>query len=133
MAQDEISARLPVLLQELVVELGDTGPGAAALDAAKQPVRVRAELVVEAAVLLGALDAAGDDLRDVDVDDVVGGGVWGLGRGRVLGHVEGDGGGGEGLAGEPADALEGEDGLNGVGEGLVLRGDVSFGSNGKVR
>lgn len=125
MAQDQrlldTDSGLPVLLQEVVIEIGDGHPGAAALDVAKQPVRVLAPVVVEAAVLLGAGEAAGDGLGNVDVGDDVGAGVGGLGRRLVLVHVKGDGGGAEGLADDPADALEGEDGLNGAGEGFVLR------------
>lgn len=63
-------------------------------------------------MLAGTLDTSGQGL--VDIDD--------LNAGLVLGvlEVEGDGGDGEGLAGDPAHALEGED-LGGViGEGLGL-------------
>jgi hypothetical protein len=40
----------------------------------------------------------------------------------VLFAVQSDGSEGDGFAGQPADALEGEDGVGVVREGLVLRG-----------
>ena len=55
-------------------------------------------------------------LVDVDVD---GGGRGGA----VLFDVKSDGGEGDGFAGQPADALEGEDGVSVRGEGFVLVGE----------
>lgn len=80
-----------------------------------------ADDLVEAALLPRALEAGGGDLLDVDVRDGVGGGGGGRGGALVLGDLEGDGGVGDGLAEEEGDALEGEAGLDAVGELLVLR------------
>ncbi len=81
-------------------------------------VLVLADLPIELAVLGGTLDAAGGRLLNVDVDvaAVVG----------VLLDVESDGGEANGFARPPANALQGEDGVGVVGEGLVLAGEVSF-------
>ncbi len=73
---------------------------------------------VQDAVLVGGADAAGGDLGDVDVDGRVGGGGGGV-RG-VLADGQGDGGEGDGFAEEPGEALEGEEGVDGIGEGVVL-------------
>ena len=52
---------------------------------------------IERAFFRGSRDAAGGDLRDVDVGEVV--------RGGVFGDGQGDGGGGDEFAEEPADVL----------------------------
>lgn len=81
---------------------------------------MRALVVVEAAQLGGPAEL-GRDLLDVYVRAL---GIGRRGRGgrwrRVLLYVQGDWGGGYGLAEEPGDALESESGLGGVGQGLVL-------------
>lgn len=76
-------------------------------------VLVLALAPVQLAVLGGALDAAGAGRLDVDDGEAVH---------DLLGDGESDGREADGLALEPADALEGEDGLGRVGEGLVLGG-----------
>lgn len=78
------------------------------MNGAKEPVSVSAVLPIECAVLGGAFQAAGDDLVDVDFRDsaVLGGMVF-----EVLGHCCGA----EGCARKPADTLEGEDRVEGVG------------------
>lgn len=110
---------LPALLEELVGDLVQRDPAAAARDGTKQPVGVVAREVVEAAVLLRARQAR-RGLLDVDVRDDVGGGVGRLGRALVLLDLDGDGGQADALADEVADALQGEHRLRGVGERLVL-------------
>lgn len=109
----------PALLEEVVVDLVEGDELGVALDVAKQPVRVLAERLVEATVLLGARQARGR-LHNVDVGEEVGRRVGRLGRGSVLVDVEGDGGNVDALAREVADALEREDGLGAIGESLVL-------------
>lgn len=110
---------LPALLEELVSDLVQADPAAAARHGTKQPVGVVAREVVEAAVLLRARQAR-RGLLDVDVRDDVGGGVGRLGRALVLLDLEGDGGQADALADQVADALQGENRLRGVGERLVL-------------
>lgn len=66
---------------------------------------------VQDALLTGTLDASRGGLVDVDVHDAIGG---------VFLDVEGNGSHADGLALEPANALEGEDVVVWVGEGLVL-------------
>ncbi|RBQ85098.1 hypothetical protein VDGD_20853 [Verticillium dahliae] len=95
----------PALLQELVLNLGRGPPVALAAAAAKEPVRMLAELEVEAAVLRGALDAARGGLVNVDVGDRVRGGGRGLGCSLVLLDVEGESRQANGLADHPADTL----------------------------
>lgn len=111
----------PPALEELVLDLRERDELGVALDVAEDPVRVGADDLVEAALLPRALEAGGGDLLDVDVRDGVGGGGGGRGGALVLGDLEGDGGVGDGLAEEEGDALEGEAGLDAVGELLVLR------------
>lgn len=99
----------------LLVGVGDGVGGdelGAALELAEDVVGVLARLVVQGAQLRGAGEPARRGLLDVDVHDAVGV--------RVLLNVQVDRGDADGLAREPADALEGEDGLGVVGEGLVL-------------
>jgi hypothetical protein len=75
-------------------------------------IGVGAERPVEFTQLGGPLDAACDSLLDVDVGfSVVGGILFGM---------QGYGCEGEGFARQPADALEGEDGVGVVREGFVL-------------
>lgn len=107
------AAVLPALGQERVAHLQRARlPLGAALHFAEEPVAVLAVLVVEGAVLGRALDAARRRLLDVDVRQarVV----------RVLLGVEADGGEADGLAREPADALEREAGVDVAGERFVL-------------
>ena len=69
---------------------------------------------IQDTLLRGALDSTGGGLVDVDVGDA-----------RfvdVLLDGEGDGGQVDGFALEPADALEGENSVGRVGEGLGLGG-----------
>ena len=110
----------PVALEEVVVDVVGAEEARAAAHLAVHPVLVLAVHKVEAALLGRARQARGG-LDDVDARHL--GAVLGRGReGRVLvlRYVEVDGGQGDGLADEPADALEGEDGLGAVGERLVL-------------
>jgi hypothetical protein len=74
---------------------------------------VWAVVVVQGAVLGGAFEAAGDELVDLN--------VVGAFRGFRGPEVLGYGCRADGFAGEPADALEGEDGFGAVGEGFLLR------------
>lgn len=67
---------------------------------------------IQDTLLRGALDSTGGRLVDVDVGDA--------GFVNVLLDGEGDGGEVDGFALEPADALEGEDGVGWIGEGLGL-------------
>lgn len=112
----------PVALQELIRDLRKRNELGVALDVAKDPVRMGADDLVKAALLPRALEARGGDLLDIDVRDGVGGGGGGLGGTLVLGDLEGDGGVGDGLAKEEGDALEGEAGLDAVGQLVVLQG-----------
>lgn len=72
----------------------------------------------------GSLDSASGGLVDVDVGDA--------GFVDVLLDGEGDGGEVDGFALEPADALEGEDGVGWVGEGLGLEVLLAGASHGRV-
>jgi len=110
----------PPLLQESIWDLGaiDCDPAGLALQVAEQVVVVRAFGPVELAEFGGAFDAASSGLLDVDVCVPVLRGV--------LFAVESDGGEGDGFAGQPADALEGEYGVGVVREGLVLRGVLDY-------
>lgn len=110
----------PPLLEKLVVDLLERDPPRLAPNVAEDPVRVRAELVVEAALLAGSLEPGRGDLLDVDVRDGVRRGVGGFGRGGELFDFEGHGGEGDGFAEEEGDALEGEAGFDTIGEGVVL-------------
>lgn len=80
---------------------------------AEDVVLVRVLGPVDHAVLGSALDAAGGRRLDVDDGDAV------L---DLLGDGESDGRDADGLALEPANALEREDGLGIIGDGLVLCG-----------
>lgn len=102
-----VALNLPALLEELVRDVVQLRPAAAALDSAEQPVSVLALKVVEAAVLLRAGQARGG-LQDVDVDDDVGDGAGRAGRALVLLYVDGDGGETDALADQEADALKGK-------------------------
>lgn len=119
-AHDELGlAVLPALLEELVGDLGLGGdPPRAALDAAEQPVAVLAEGVVEGAVLGGALDAARRRLLDVHVRHP--------GLVDVLLDVQRHRRQADGLARQPAHALQRQGRVGRVGEGLVLVGVVSL-------
>lgn len=75
--------------------------------------------VVDAAALVGRAEPRGR-LLDINVREDLGGCVGRLGRRLVLVDVEGDAGQADALAGEVADALEGEEGVCAAGEGLVL-------------
>lgn len=68
-------------------------------------------------------DPARGDGDEVDVQDTLV--VVFVVRGfvGVLGYGDGDGGEGDGFAQEPGQALQGEDGVGGVGEGGVLEGE----------
>ncbi|EPE06787.1 hypothetical protein F503_03214 [Ophiostoma piceae UAMH 11346] len=109
----------------------------AARDVAEEPVGVLAAAVVDTALLGGALDAAGDDLVDVDVLDGLGG------VNRVLGGLRGGtgglrdvqrhGGSVDALADEEADALERQHGLEAVGQGFVLADGLAGGSRRRDR
>lgn len=114
-----VALNLPALLEELVRDLVQLRPAAAALDVAKQPVGVLALKVVKAAVLLRAGQARGG-LRNVDVGNDVGRRVGRAWRALVLLYLDGDGGQADSLADQKADALEGKYRLRGVREGLVL-------------
>lgn len=72
-----------------------------------------APFVVEGALLAGALDTARGCLLDIAVRQ--------LGVVFVLLDVQGDGGEPDGLARQPADALQRETGVGAVREGFVLR------------
>lgn len=111
--------RQPVALQVRILDFIQRNPARLALNVAKEPVRVGAEVVVEAALLVGRGQSAGG-LIDVDVRVDVGAGVGGCGRGFVDVDIEVYGSQVDALADNVADALEGEDGLRAVGEGLVL-------------
>lgn len=76
---------------------------------------MRPVLPVQRPQLGGAFYAARHDLVKVDVGD---GGVVCVG---ILLQVLGDGGHADGFAGEPADALEGEDGVGVAGFFFILR------------
>lgn len=102
-----------VPLSALVVE-----PLVAAHQRAEDVVLVSVLGPVELAVLSGTLNATSGCRRDVNVGDVVNLGLL---------DGEGDGGKTDGLALEPSDALEGEDGLGIVGESLGLFAGVSRG------
>jgi hypothetical protein len=106
----------PFLLQKLIRDFRiiDRNPTRLAGEVAEQVVGVRAGLPVEFTDFGGALDAAGRGLLDINVGVPVVSGV--------LFAVQGDGREGDGFAGYPADALEGEDGVGVVGEGFVLVG-----------
>lgn len=108
----------PSLLQVLVGDVVEADPAGAALDVAKEPVRVLAPRVVEAAALLGA-HAAGR-LVNVNVPAGLAGLVGRVGRRLVLVGLEGQRGGEDALAHEVADALDDEAGLARVGVGVVL-------------
>lgn len=111
----------PARLEEVVGDLGGGDPLGLALDVAEEPVGVVAEGVVEAALLGRALHAAGAGLLDLDVGELGGRGLGrGGGRGGELLDFEGHGCEADHLAGHPADALEGEAGLDGGGKGFVL-------------
>lgn len=102
-----VALNLPALLEEVVRDLIQLSPAAAALDGAKQPVGVLALKVVEAPVLLCAGQTRGG-LLDVDVGDDVGGRVGSAGRAFVLLYLDGDGGQTDSLADQEADALKGK-------------------------
>jgi hypothetical protein len=96
---------------------------APALDLAEDAVFVVAEGPVQHPVLVRRADAARGHLGDVDVDGLRGGVVGGC----VLLDGQGDGGEGDGFAQEPGEALEGEEGVEGRGEAVVLElGDVGL-------
>lgn len=103
----------PPLLQELVGDVLRGDEPALALDVAEHPVLVVAPLQVQAALLRRPLEPARGHLVDVDVHLALGVGV--------LRHVQGHGGGADGLAREPADALQRERRVDRVGVGFVLR------------
>lgn len=109
----------PPLLEKLVLNLLERDPPRLAPNAAEDPVRVQAERVVEAALLASSLESGRGDLLDVDVRHGVRRGVGGFGGGLELFDFEGDGGEGDGFAEEEGDALEGEAGLDTIGEGVV--------------
>lgn len=100
----------------LGLDLGQRGVARLGVDVAEEPVAVGARGPVEHALLGGALEAAGEGLVDDDFGDA--------GVGGDLARVLGDGGDADGLAHEPGDALEGEDGVGVVGEGLLLGGGL---------
>lgn len=112
---------LPAVSQERLADLigqrCTRQPLRPALHLAEQPVAVLLERVVEGAQLGGTLDAARSRLLDVDVHYAV------L---LVLLDGERDRGEADALAREPGDALQGEAGLDAVGEGFVLGMGVSF-------
>lgn len=88
-------ARLqPVIIRDLI----EPAPATAAPHGAEDAIRVVAPGPIEGALLGRAGDAAGGDLGDVDVGDVVG-------RGAVFGDGERDGGGRDEFAEEPSDVL----------------------------
>lgn len=101
----------PAVLQERILGHIDGAPARLALEIAEDVVIVLALHPVEDPDLGRAFDAASCGLLDVDV----------CGAGFVvLFHIQGDGCETDGFTGEPADALEGEDGVGVVGEGFVL-------------
>jgi len=122
--QNEVlSTRLalqPPLLQVLVVNLVERDPARAAFNLAEEPVAVLAPLPVKATPLVGRAETRGG-LLDVDVGEYVGRGVGRLRRRLVLVNVEFNTGQADGLADKKANALEREDRLGAVREGLVLR------------
>ena len=90
---------VPRLQKVVVVNIRQLDPPALAFDFAEDLVFVLAPGVVEDALFLGAADAAGGYLGDVNVGVFFGGVV------DVLGYGEGDGGIGDGFAEEPGYAL----------------------------
>lgn len=120
-ADDELGLRrLPPLLEVLVGDLvlGGDPPGPA-LDVAEQPVAVLAEGVVEGAVLGGALDAARRRLLDVHVRQP--------GLVDVLLDVQRHRRQADGLARQPAHALQRQGWVGRVGQGLVLVAGLAAG------
>lgn len=103
----------------LILDFVESNPQTLALNGAEQPVTMRPPLRVDGAALGSGLETGGG-LLDVDVGEELGGGVGRAGGCGVLVDVECDGGGADGSAEEPGDALDGEDGVDGIGEGLVL-------------
>lgn len=71
-------------------------------------------------VVFGSGFEIGGGLFDVDVGEEFGGGVGRVGGCGVLVDVECDGGGVDGSVEELGDVLDGEDGVDGIGEGFVL-------------
>jgi len=117
-------SRKPILLTELVFHGVYPGnPPTLPLEVPEEVIRVRTHGPVELAELRRAFDAAGGGLDDVDVHE------GGLGLGVLL-DMEGEGREADCFAGEPPDALEGENGLGAVGEGFVLRGGLVMGERG---
>jgi hypothetical protein len=107
---------LPPFLEIGRLEISDHGPAGFGDDIAKEPVGDLAFLPVERTCLCGATDAAGELLL---VDES----LYTIYLLVVEGDVER--GEGDGLAGEPADALKHEDGVCVIAERLVLWGAVS--------
>lgn len=106
----------PILLQEIIQRLplstAVRQPSRLSHQATKNMVLVWSIRPIQDTLLRGSLDSAGGGLVDVDVGDT--------GFVDVLLDGEGDGGKVDGFALEPADALEGEDSVGWVGEGLGL-------------
>lgn len=102
----------PALLQEGGLNGIGGDPARLALHLAEDVVLVLALLPVQRAQLRRALQPARRRLLDVDVHHA--------GLVRVLLDLQVEGGQADGSAGQPADALEREDWVGVVGEGLVL-------------
>lgn len=102
----------PSVLEERIVRHIQCAPTVFALQVAKDVVIVLALYPIECADLAGAFDTTGRGLVDIDVGEtcII----------DVLLYVEGDSCEGDGFTGEPADALQGEDGVGVIGEGFVL-------------
>lgn len=103
----------PSIFQVVDVNILELDPPRLANNCSKYLVRLLPVLPVQSAILLRTAKAARQGLLDVD--------VLGATVILVVVHFDVNGGGGDGFASEPADALKPEDFVARVAEGLVLR------------
>lgn len=115
-----VGVERPTLGEELVVDFVQRDPLGLAAHVAKDPVRVGAELAVEAALLPRALEAARGNLLNVNVRHGLRGRVGRQGRRDKLLDLERDRRQGNRLPEEERDALEGETRLDAIRELGVL-------------